>query len=153
MVASLAYGFYCRRVPFRLLVHLSITAGILATIAYWGMLGKASAVVVTLVVGFVYMTGSLIQLDLAARVCPPETAGTVFALLMSVINVSNSLAIALGGYAYEWGLGLWGSRVAFDVLVGLGALCTAGCWLLVPILDRERPAETPAESLAGLSPG
>jgi predicted MFS family arabinose efflux permease len=134
IAASVAYGFYCRRVPFRLLVHLSIVAGIVATLAYWAMDDQFSAVVVTLVVGFTYMTAWLIQLDLAARTCPVEIAGTVFALLMAATNLSNALAIGLGGYLYESWLATWGSHIAFNLLVGLGALTTAGCWLIVPWL-------------------
>ena len=120
IAASVAYGFYCRRVPFRLLVHLSIVAGIIATLAYWAMYDEGSAVFVTLVVGFTYMTACLVQLDLAARTCPVESAGTVFALLMALTNLSNALSTALGGYLYEYWLGLWGSRASFNLLVGLG---------------------------------
>lgn len=137
VVACLCYGLYCRRVPFRLLVHLSIVTGILATVAYWGLSGPTSAVLVTLAVGFSYMTACLVQYDLAARACPPETAGTVFALLMSLTNLSNALSTAVGGYLYESWLAA-GSQAAFNALVGLGALFTAGCWLLVPLLDRQR---------------
>ena len=39
--------------------------------------------VVTLAVGFTYMTASLIQLDLAAQACPAAGSGTAFAVLMS----------------------------------------------------------------------
>jgi predicted MFS family arabinose efflux permease len=138
IAATVAYGFYCRRVPLRALVNLSIVTGIVATLAYWAMEDEFTAALVTLVVGFTYMTAWLVQLDLAARTCPPEIAGTVFALLMAATNLSISLSTALGGYWYEYWLGLWGSRTAFNVLVGVGALFTAACWLLVPLLSRGR---------------
>jgi MFS family permease len=136
VVASVCYGFYCRRVPFGWLVHASIVMGVLSTIAYWGMSDHLSAGLVSVAVGLTYMTGTLVQLDLAARVCPPKTAGTVFALLMALSNLSVSLATGLGGYLYDIFTGLWGSQGAFNVLVGVGALFTAGCWLLVPFLRR-----------------
>ena len=152
VVASVCYGFYCRRVPFGLLVHLSIVLGILATIAYWAMFDERSAVLVTLAVGFTYMTACLVQLDLAARICPLETAGTVFALLMALENLGISASTAVGGWMYEKGAAWWGPRTSFNVLVGIGALVTAGCWLLVPALRRyavalrapDLPAPAPA---------
>ena len=92
---------------------------------------------VTLAVGFTYMTATLIQLDLAARACPPEAAGTVFATLMALENLAASLGTWLGGSWYERGLARWGSRTSFHLLVLVGSACTAGCWLLVPFLPRE----------------
>ncbi len=145
VAASVCFGLYCRRVPPRWLVHLSITSGILATVAYWGLAGRASAVFVTLLVGFTYMTACLAQYDLAARACPPAVAGTVFAVLMALTNLSNGLSTAAGGYLYEMGIAWWGSRVAFNVLVGVGALFTAGCWFLVPQLTRQGAAPAGAD--------
>lgn len=139
VVASITYGLYCRRVPFRWLVHASILLGVLSTLAYWGMHDHTSAIVVTLAVGFTYMTALLIQLDLAAQVCPPEAAGTTFALLMALTNLSTSVATVLGGSLYERWSTQWGPHRAFHVLVGCGAAFTAGCWLLVPILRRHAP--------------
>jgi MFS family permease len=137
VVASIAYGFYCRRLTTRTLVHLSIVLGILSTIGYWAMVGRMSAMGVSVAVGFVYMTATLIQLDLAAQVCPPETAGTIFALLMSLSNLGLALSTGLGGLLYDQGTNWWGSRtLAFNVLVGIGAGFTAGCWFLVPRLLR-----------------
>jgi MFS family permease len=137
IVASVSYGFYCRRISRQRLVHLSIVLGIVSTIGYWVMFDQASAVLVSLAVGFTYMTANLIQLDLAARVCPPETAGTVFALLMSLSNLGLSLSMGLGGHLYELGIAWWDSRtLAFNLLVAIGAGVTACCWLLVPLLRR-----------------
>jgi MFS family permease len=67
-----------------------------------------------------------------------EIAGTVFALLMSLTNLSNALSSTVGGYLYESWLAAWGSQTAFNALVGLGALFTAACWLLVPLLGRQQ---------------
>ena len=136
IVASLAYGFYCRRVPFGWLLQLSILSGVLSTLAYWGLTGKLSAVLVTVVSGLTYMTGSLIQLDLAARVCPPKAAGTVFAVLMAVSNLGIVMSTWIGGIWYDQLSAGWGDRAAFNTLVAIGAAFTAGCWLLVPWLRR-----------------
>ncbi len=134
IVASLAYGFYCRRVPLGRLVHWSILSGVFSTLAYGCLAGKLSAVLVTVVSGLTYMTGSLIQLDMAARVCPPKAAGTVFAVLMAVSNLGIVLSTWVGGIWYDQLRAEWGDRVAFNSLVAIGAALTAGCWLLVPWL-------------------
>ena len=34
LLGSIAYGFYCRRVPFSKLLHVSILAGVAATLVY-----------------------------------------------------------------------------------------------------------------------
>lgn len=136
VVASLTYSFLCRRVSFAALVHVAIAAGVVATLAYWLMSDQTSAVIVTSIVGFTYMTGSLIQLDLTARLCPPRVAGTIFALLMSLSNGSIMLSAALGGPLYDGLSARWGARFAFHSLVALGAACTAACWLMTAFFRR-----------------
>jgi Na+/melibiose symporter-like transporter len=146
LLASLTYAIYCRRVSTTWLVHLSIATGVIATIAYWGLAGPKSALVISFVVGFVYMTATMVQLDLAARLCDLVTAGSTFALLMSLSNLSVALSMYVGGGIYE-ALGQWKDHtLAFHVLVGIGALFTCCCWFLVPVLRRfcELPAEKPS---------
>jgi predicted MFS family arabinose efflux permease len=79
-------------------------------------------------------------LDLAAQVCPPEVAGTVFAVLMSVSNVSLYVSRWLGGILYDHLRAAQGDQLAFDLLVALGGATTAACWLVVPRLTRELTA-------------
>jgi len=136
VLGSVLYGLVCRAIAMRWLMHVSIITGIAATLAYWGYADAASAVHVSLAVGLVYMFGTLVQLDLAARVCRPHTAGTTFALLMSLINLSALVSQGLGGTLYETMTQYWGSTAAFQVLVAIGALFTAGSWLLLPLMRR-----------------
>jgi MFS family permease len=135
VVACIGYGWFCRRVPLGWLVHLSIAAGVIGTLCYAPMQNAATAVIASIVFGLAYQTALLIQLDLAARVCPTESAGTIFSLLMAISNTGMSLGIYAGGMSYD-GLFAWlGSRhLAFDLLVLIGAAFTAGCWLLVPVM-------------------
>ena len=136
LAGSILYGVTCRMIPVPWLVHGSIVTGVLATIAYWGYRDPTSGVVISLAAGVVYAIGSLIQLDLAARICRPETAATTFALLMSLTNLSAALSQGVGGSIYEAMVQRWGYASAFQVLVAVGALFTAGCWLLIPLLSR-----------------
>jgi len=149
LAASLAYGTYCRRVPMPLLVRASIPLGVASNLAYWWLADARTALPVTLAAGFLYQTATLIQLDLAARACPPAAAGTVFATLMALENLAASSSTALGGYWYErWALA-WGDRAAFNGLVGVGATFTAACWLLLPLTDRAGGGPTTGDEAAG----
>lgn len=140
MAACFTYGWYCRRLSRRGLWHASIVLGIASTVGYWCLVDETSAVVISLIFGFVYMTATLMLLDLAAKACPPRVAGTVFAGLMAVTNVAAMLSTKMGGFWYEQGMQQWGSRASFNVLVGVGALFTAGCWLLMPLVHRSPQA-------------
>jgi predicted MFS family arabinose efflux permease len=149
MLASIAYGFYCRRVSFRALVHVSIALGVVSTLAYLFFAGPRSAYAVSAAVGFTYMTATLVQLDLAARSCPPHVAGTTFALLMSLSNLAVAGSGALGGSLYESLAAGFSADVAFRSLVVLGALFTCACWLLVPWLRRQEGVLMPGPAISG----
>ena len=144
LMGSVLYGVFCRRIPLGFLIHGSIVAGILATIGYWGYREPTSGLLISVGVGVVYAIGSLIQLDLAARICRPETAGTTFALLMSLSNLGAALSQGFGGSVYEAMAQRWGIELAFQLLVAIGALFTAGCWLLMPLLNQALPSPTKA---------
>lgn len=136
IAACVAYGAIATRVRARPLMHASIVLGVLATLLYWLLRDERSALVVSAAVGFTYMLASLIQLDLAARACDPATAGTVFAVLMSLCNVSLSLSTWIGGRWYDQLVARAGPIAAFDALVGIGALFTALCWPLLWLMPR-----------------
>ena len=130
--ACLVYGFLCRIIPGRWLIHLAIAAGVLSTLAYLLVEGVQSAFVVSVFVGFVYMLGNLIQLDLAARMCPPTIAGSMFAMLMSVSNLAIIASTILGGWLYEMFTSQGGPVYSYTVVVLIGSATTALCWCLVP---------------------
>ena len=137
VVASIAYFNYCRRLSPGLLVHGTIVFGILSILVYGLLHDAASAVVASLVFGFANQTATLTQLDLCARICPRNSTGTTFALLMAVSNTGIAAGINLGGEWYEQLTVRLGSpHAAFDALVLIGAAFTAACWLLVPLLKR-----------------
>ncbi|HRA90434.1 MAG TPA: MFS transporter, partial [Planctomycetaceae bacterium] len=98
--SCLIYGLLCRVIPARWLIHLAIIAGVLATLMYLLATGTRSAYAVSAIAGVAYMLGSLIQMDVAARMCPPVIAGAMFAMLMSVSNIAVILSTSLGGWLY-----------------------------------------------------
>jgi Na+/melibiose symporter-like transporter len=142
---SIFYGLVCRRISLPWLIHGSIVTGILATLAYWLYVDATSGIAVSIIAGVVYAAGTLGQLDLAARICRPETAGTTFALLMSLTNLSAALSQGVGGSMYDGLVEHRGHAFAFQALVAAGALSTAACWLLMPFISRARLAVVPSD--------
>jgi predicted MFS family arabinose efflux permease len=143
MTAAAVYGAFGRRLPVRALGFASVALGALGNLAYLGLNGHGSAVVVTVIAGLASMTAGLIQLELAARACPPAATGTVFASFMAVSNLSTSLATWLAGRLYEAAGSSRDRFAAFHALVLAGAACLSLGGLLVPLLpdDRSRPLE------------
>lgn len=136
LFGSLLYGTYCRKLRMSTLIHFAIVMGVLATAAYIAMYDATSARAIAIAVGFAYATATMVQFDLAAQVCPPLVAGTLFALFMSISNLAVSLSTWLGGRWHgSWSKSV-GAQNAFELLVLIGGAMTACCWLLVPLLTR-----------------
>jgi MFS family permease len=138
------YFTFAQSIPLRCLLHCAIAAGVLATLAYFGYVNHASAVVIAVVFGGVGMIIQLTFLDLAAKACPKQAEGTFFALLMSIYNGGSQLSQNVGGRLYD--------LVGFNTLILISAGCTALCWFLLPLVRveeiearaREQAAGTPA---------
>ena len=87
LLGSVGYGIYCRSVRLSVLLHLSILAAIVSNAVYWQVSSLASAYVISVFAGAAYMTGTLIQLDLTARIIPVRAAATIFATVMALTNL------------------------------------------------------------------
>jgi MFS family permease len=146
MAATAGYAIYCRRVDTRVLLHVAIAAGILGNLLYSWVAGAASLYIVSALVGFAYLTGSLILLDLAARLVPIPIAATVFAVIMALSSFGASIGEALGGYVYDWALRALGAQDAYRVTLAAGVAVIASCWLWTPGLLRELLIEAPRAS-------
>ncbi|UCE24226.1 MAG: MFS transporter [Candidatus Zixiibacteriota bacterium] len=145
VVSCILYGLFAKRVPLRLLLHGSVLFMVLSKLVFIGLGTETSAVIISIAWGLVYMVTSLTQLELAGRYCPPEAAGTVFALLMSLSNLSVGVSSIVGGWLYELWKQSWGTDTAFMFLVLMAAGFTALCWLLVPLFPKSRAeSESPA---------
>ncbi len=143
IVGAACYFAYSKSLPFRWLIHFAIGAGVVATLAYLGYMGRVSAVAIALAFGCVGMFIQLTFLDLAAKACPKQAEGTFFALLMSVYNGGVQLSQIAGGWLYD--------QVGFTNLILISAAFTALCWLLVPFVKVER-IEARAREQALVSP-
>jgi predicted MFS family arabinose efflux permease len=120
------------RLPMRRLLTLSVGIGVVSTLAYLGLVGPRSAVILTIVTGTISMVASLATLDLAARSCPSRAEGTFFAALMSLANLGTAGGSFVGGRLYD-ALGL-------TPLILISALATALCWVIIPLIRIDGPA-------------
>lgn len=136
MVASAAYGLYCRRLPASSLVHISLVMGIASSLLYLPMKSEHSALLISWVIGFTYQTGTMAQFDLAAQACPTAIAGTGFAMLMAILNLTALISMWLGGMAYEMWLPRLGPTRAFELILLCSVATTASGWLLLPWVRR-----------------
>lgn len=143
IVGAALYFTFSKSFPFRRLIHFAIAAGVIATLAYLGYVGRVSALVLALVFGGVGMIIQLTFLDLAAKACPKQAEGTFFALLMSVYNGGVQVSQITGGWLYD--------RVGYTNLILISAAFTALCWVLVPLLKLET-LETRTRGDAAVSP-
>ena len=139
LIGSIGYGVYCRSVRLSTLLHLSILAAIVSNAIYWQLSSLTSAYVVSVIAGAAYMTGTLIQLDLTARIIPARAAATVFAAVMALTNFAGSASEALGGWMFEAGKQVYGQKTAFSLVVLASVVAAMSCWLVVPVLRRAAP--------------
>lgn len=130
IVGAILYFAFCRSIPFGRLIHFTIAAGVISTLAYLGYQSATSALLLSLVFGAVGMVISLTILELAARGCPKHAEGTFFALLMAVWNGGGQLSQVTGGWLYD--------QIGLSQLIVVSACFTALCWFLVPFLNLER---------------
>jgi predicted MFS family arabinose efflux permease len=136
MLGALLFFAYCREIPLDRLLYVAVALGVAATLGFVGLVGPTSAVLLFFLFGTISQITHLAVLDLAARSCPVHAEGTVFALLMSSLNVGRTGSTFVGGWLYDH----WG----FLPLIVVSASFTALCWLIVPFLraqKREREAE------------
>src|SRR6476660_5689394 len=139
LIGSIGYGIYCRRVRLSTLLHLSIMAAIVSNAVYWQLGSLTSAYGISVVAGAAYMTGTLIQLDLTARIIPARAAATVFASVMALTNFAGSASEAFGGWLFEAAKAPCGRATAFSLVVAASVAAAVSCWMVVPALRRAAP--------------
>ena len=139
LIGSIGYGVYCRSVRLSTLLHLSILAAIASNAIYLQLSSLTSAYVVSVIAGAAYMTGTLIQLDLTARIIPARAAATVFASVMALTNFAGSASEAFGGWLFEAGKQAHDQKTAFSLVVLVSVAAAMSCWLVIPVLRRAAP--------------
>ena len=146
VVASLSYGWAAERFAVSKLAHFSLGGSVLVTLALMLVVNEASDYAVSIACALAWTFALLVQMDVAARLCPPRYAGTVFAFLMAVSNGADSISAYVGGELHDRLAPGLGANGAYQVLVVLGAAGTLGAWLLVPWLARDHALAQHEES-------
>ena len=140
IVGAAVFGKICRRLPMRRLLNLSIAIGVVSTFAYWRLVGRWSAIALTIGTGAISMIATLATFDLAARSCPDKAEGTFFAALMSIANLGTAGSAFVGGRLYDW--------MGLKPLILVSGLTTAACWLIVPLIRFDDSASPPGPEAA-----
>lgn len=134
VLGALVFFACCREIRLERLLFLAVALGVASTLGFLGLVGPKSAVVIFFVFGTISQITHLAVLDLAARSCPVRAEGTVFALLMSSLNVGRTGSTFMGGWLYD--------QLGLTLLIVASAGFTGLCWLIVPFLQaREHQRE------------
>ena len=130
IAGGLIYRYLLRGMSTRALLNLSILCGTLATLAFLGMVGETSAIVVYFLNGVASMIANIATLNSCCRSLPKRSEGFAFAALMSVINLATPLSDTIGAFLYEH---VFASRLT--PLYGVSSF-TAFIFVLCTLLDR-----------------
>jgi MFS family permease len=140
IVGALLYRRLLEDLSMKKLLNLSIAFGTTATLAYLLLSSETSAAIINFCAGFSAMLATVATVTLAADYCPPRAEGFSFAVLMSVINFSNTLGDNIGSYLYANVFAR-----SLPPLIIISAAFTAFAFVLVPLLRLGDKAQgTPA---------
>lgn len=132
VVGTILFKMLAKRISSRALLHAIIASGVISTLLYLFFKDPASAYVVTALASVVNVTAFIGVLTIAAKICPKHAEGTVFALLMSVLNAGTQLGSIVGGKLYE--------HAGYSWLVIISAIFTAGMWFFMPLMRQKDPS-------------
>ena len=137
VIASAGYGWAAERFEIKRIAHVALGASVLVTFGVMLVHDAWTNYTFQVVSAIAWTSALLVQLDVAARLCPPRYAGTVFAFLMAVMNATASFGEWVGGSVHTQLLPTMGHTGAYNALVAVSALATALAWAMVPMLARD----------------
>jgi MFS family permease len=129
VVGALLYRRFFENLTLKYLLNLSIATGTATGLTYLFFWNETAAAIISFGAGFAAMLTTVATLTLAADYCPPRAEGFSFAVLMSIINLSNTLADNVGSFLYTHAF-----HRALPPLVLISAAFTALAFILVPLL-------------------
>jgi MFS family permease len=148
VVGALLYRRFLENLSMRKLLYLSIVCGTLTTLAYLLLYSEVSAAIINFCAGLSAMLATVATVTLAADYCPPRAEGFSFAVLMSVINLSNSVGDNVGSYLYANVF-----ERTLPPLIVISAGFTAFAFVLVPLLRLgNKPQGEPAAARDEMEP-
>jgi predicted MFS family arabinose efflux permease len=129
VVGALLYRRFFGNLTMKNLLNLSIAIGTAAGLAYLLFWNEVAAAIISFAAGFAAMLTTVASLTLAADYCPPRAEGFSFAVLMSIINLANTVADNIGSFLYTHAF-----HRSLPPLVLISAAFTAFAFVLVPLL-------------------
>jgi len=129
VVGALLYRRFFGNLTLKNLLNLSIAFGTIAGLAYLFLWNETAAALISFGGGFAGMLTTVATLTLAADYCPPRAEGFSFAVLMSIINLANTLADNVGSFLYTHAF-----HRTLPPLILISAAFTAFAFILVPLL-------------------
>ena len=148
IVGALLYRRFLEDLTMKKLLRLSILLGTMTTLSYLLLSSEASAAVINFCAGFAAMLATVATVTLAADYCPPRAEGFSFAVLMSVINLANTVGDNIGSYLYTNVF-----QRQLPALIVISAAFTAFAFVLVPLLRLgDKPQGEPAAATTKMEP-
>jgi len=138
---SLLYAFLCRRIRLRWLLYLGIAGSAMGSLTYLFYRSGSAAAIIESQNGMISAFVTLALMDLAARATPRGSEALGFAIMMSILNVAQSLSDVFGSWLIDH------LHFTFFRLVWLNAATTALVLVLIPLVPRlllDRTDTTPA---------
>jgi MFS family permease len=129
VVGALLYRRFFDGLTLQRLLNLSIALGTVTTLAFLLFWNETAAAIISFSSGFSAMLATVATLTLAADYCPKRAEGFSFAVLMSIINLANTVADNIGSFLYTHAFGK-----SLPPLVLISAAFTAFAFVLVPML-------------------
>jgi predicted MFS family arabinose efflux permease len=129
VVGALLYRPFFGSLSLKHLLNLSIGIGTAVGLAYLLFWNETAAAIISFAAGFAAMLTTVATVTLAADYCPPRAEGFSFAVLMSIINLANTLADNIGSFLYTHAF-----HRTLPPLVLISAAFTAFAFVLVPLL-------------------
>jgi MFS family permease len=133
IAAAALYAVFLRDWNAKPLLYLTITVGIVATLAFLAMRDPLTAAIAQFVYGGASMMTAVATLGLAADLCPKHSEGFVYAALLAVTNISTAAADNAGSFLYER---VFNNELSPLILVA--AAFTAVNFVLLPFLNLEK---------------
>jgi MFS family permease len=128
---SCLYALLCPKFPLRVLLYVSVVVSALGTLGYLFYRSATSAALVESENGLIAAFVTLALMDLAARATPRGSEALGFALMMSVLNVAQSLSDVFGSWLMDQ------HHVSFTKLVWLNAGTTVLVLFVIPLLPNK----------------
>ncbi|MDP3726419.1 MAG: MFS transporter [bacterium] len=130
MVGTLTFAALCSKLSEKIFLNAIIFVSFITTIAYLFYSSLVNAFIISGMTSFVGVIAFIGILTLAARVCPKNAEGTVFALLMSMNNFGSRVGDMIGTSLYK--------ALDYDWLIIVASAFAVCMWFFLPLV-RSKP--------------